>query len=630
MWETCADVIEEAGGNVALEHRVTRVHRDGMRVDDITVADKDGAERRIEGDSFVNSIDLRTLLQIMDPPPPPEILAAAEKLNYRDFLIVTLVLDHPDPFPDNWIYVHSPEVSVGRIQNFRAWSPDMVPDDDTSSIGMEYFCHEGDGLWEMSDEDLIEQAGKELASINLAPEGSVVDGAVIRQPKAYPVYDGDYTENLEIVRNWLGGFENLQTVGRNGMHRYNNQDHSMLTAMLAAENVLGADHDLWEVNVERSYHEEFVKADKDETADKGDDDQDGGATAKELAAYSAVIPARNAEATIHRAVAAALAARPAPHEIIVIDDGSTDRTGEIARELGAKVLTHRGEKPLGPGRARNLGASKAETDFLLFIDSDVVIDPEAPRLLVEELEQDEKIAAAFGSYGAKQACPNLAARYTNLRHHFFHQTGQREAQTFWTGLGVIRGSAFSHLNGFSDLIEKPAMEDVEIGYRMREHGYRIRLVPEATGTHLKNWTVRQLWRDDVFSRALPWSTLLVHDRAPASLNARASEKTKAVCIIATVALLFLAPVLPQAAIGALLPFTAYLVLNAPFFRVLAKRGGLLTLLAGVGLHSAYHLYSTAAYSAAWLRKFLGQPPLTRTADVWIAEALAKNHNSPKP
>ena len=185
-------------------------------------------------------------------------------MKYRDFLIVVLILDHPEPFADNWIYVHSPEQRVGRIQNFRAWSPDLVPDASRSSIGMEYFCDVGSDLWNMDDAELIAMAGRELGQLGLASAESVVDGTVIRQEKAYPVYDGEYRDALDVIRTWLDGFENLQVIGRNGMHRYNNQDHSMLTGMLAARNALGASHDLWSVNVERSYHEEFQVAPKRE------------------------------------------------------------------------------------------------------------------------------------------------------------------------------------------------------------------------------------------------------------------------------------------------------------------------------------------------------------------------------
>ncbi|MEI4488250.1 NAD(P)/FAD-dependent oxidoreductase [Frigidibacter sp. MR17.14] len=271
MWEKTAGVIRERGGEVEMNTEVVRVLREGMRVTRVRTrpTGQPAAETtEVAGESFVNSMDLRGLIRAMDPPAPPEVRAAAEKLRYRDFLIVTLVLSDPDPFPDNWIYVHT-RVRVGRIQNFRAWSADMVPDPATSSIGMEYFCQEGDDLWTMSDADLQALAARELEELGLGHAKAVVKSKVIRQPKAYPVYDTEYQHALEVVRGWLDGFENLQTVGRNGLHRYNNQDHSMLSAIYAARNLTGEHHDLWDVNVERSYHEEFeVKAAPQAAADE--------------------------------------------------------------------------------------------------------------------------------------------------------------------------------------------------------------------------------------------------------------------------------------------------------------------------------------------------------------------------
>ncbi len=262
MWEKCRDLVREKGGEVQMRAPVTRVNRDGMRVTSVDVArwSTDGSapvQDRIEGDHFVNTMALKELIHSFDPPPPPEVIAAADKLRYRDFLIVTLVLDHADPFNDNWIYIHSPKVKVGRIQNFRAWSKEMLPDQNTASIGMEYFCQEGDGLWQMSDEELRALASKELEVLGLAKVKHVIGAAIIRQPKAYPVYDGEYREALDVIEDWLTKLENFQTVGRNGLHRYNNQDHSMLSAMYAARNILGEKNDVWNVNVERSYHEEF-------------------------------------------------------------------------------------------------------------------------------------------------------------------------------------------------------------------------------------------------------------------------------------------------------------------------------------------------------------------------------------
>jgi protoporphyrinogen oxidase len=262
MWERTAELVEAQGGEVHLRSEVVRVNRKGNRVTSIDVKHwhEDGrapVTERVEGEHFINTMALRDLIHAFDPPPPPEVVAAADKLRYRDFLIVTLVLDHADPFRDNWIYIHSPKVKVGRIQNFRAWSKEMLPDQNTASIGMEYFCQEGDGLWTMTDEELRALASKELEQLGLARASDVIGAAIIRQPKAYPVYDGEYRAALDVLEEWLLSLENFQTVGRNGLHRYNNQDHSMLSAMYAARNVLGGNNDVWNVNVERSYHEEF-------------------------------------------------------------------------------------------------------------------------------------------------------------------------------------------------------------------------------------------------------------------------------------------------------------------------------------------------------------------------------------
>ena len=272
MWEKTAERVEEKDGEVTLGARVTRVYREGLRVTGVDVetgtGDGDTETRHVEGDHFVNTMALRDLIRSFEPAPPRAVVEAAEKLRYRDFLIVTLVLNKADPFPDNWIYVHAPDVKVGRIQNFRAWSPEMLSEPDAASIGMEYFCQQGDGLWSMSDEDLRTLASEELQTLGLASVDDITDAAVIRQPKAYPVYDQDYMAALSVVSDWIKTLENFHTVGRNGLHRYNNQDHSMLSAMLAARNILGEDHDVWSVNVERSYHEELEIRKSPRNADK--------------------------------------------------------------------------------------------------------------------------------------------------------------------------------------------------------------------------------------------------------------------------------------------------------------------------------------------------------------------------
>jgi protoporphyrinogen oxidase len=199
---------------------------------------------------------LKHLIRSFDPEPPPAITAAGEGLNYRDFLVVALMIDEEKLFPDNWIYIHTPGVKVGRIQNFNNWSQAMVPDKGRTCLGMEYFCFEGDGLWNSRDEDLVAQATRELGQLGLADTSKVVDGCVVRMPKAYPVYDSVYRQHLDVIRSHLDPIPNLHTVGRNGMHKYNNQDHSMLTAMMAVQNMQGASHDLWAVNTDYEYHEE--------------------------------------------------------------------------------------------------------------------------------------------------------------------------------------------------------------------------------------------------------------------------------------------------------------------------------------------------------------------------------------
>ena len=260
MWERCRDLIEEGGSKVEMHTRALRVERTGKRIDRVIVQQGDEVSA-VTGDHFVSSMPVSALVKRLDPPAPKAVLDAANGLKYRDFLIVPIVVNLKSLFPDNWIYIHSPAFRVGRIQNFKNWSAAMVPDLEKTCLGMEYFCSEGDDIWKRSDEDLIRLATEEIVGLDLVPDAVLVeDGTVIRQKKAYPVYDGDYRRHLTVLQEFMQGFENLQTVGRNGMHRYNNQDHSMLSGLLAAKNILGEQHDLWNINVERSYHEDFTKA----------------------------------------------------------------------------------------------------------------------------------------------------------------------------------------------------------------------------------------------------------------------------------------------------------------------------------------------------------------------------------
>jgi protoporphyrinogen oxidase len=256
MWEAVKDEIERRRGTVRLGAEVVAINRTGSHVDSVFVRAA-GADEAIPGTDFISSMPITDFVKRLAPPAPAEVLVAAEQLHYRDFLTVVLVVDRPDIFRDNWIYVHDSDVKVGRIQNFKNWSPDMVPDPGKTALGLEYFCNEGDGLWTMSDSELIERGKREIDHLGLARYADINDGCVVRVPKAYPVYDSAYREHLDTVRQFVDAFDNFQTIGRNGLHRYNNQDHAMVTGLLAVRNVLlGQHNDLWSVNTDEQYHEE--------------------------------------------------------------------------------------------------------------------------------------------------------------------------------------------------------------------------------------------------------------------------------------------------------------------------------------------------------------------------------------
>ncbi|MFI5178348.1 MAG: NAD(P)/FAD-dependent oxidoreductase [Vicinamibacterales bacterium] len=255
MWEACRDRVEAAGGRVELRTRVLDLLHDGDAIHAVVL--ERGGERHVQpAHHVISTMPIRHLVRGLSPAPPDDVRAAAGRLKYRDFLTVALVVDRAAMFPDNWIYIHDPTVRVGRIQNFKNWSPEMVPDASLTCLGLEYFCSEGDDLWRMDDEALVALGARELEAMGLLGAGRVVDASVLRVFKASPVYDDGYGLALDTIREWTNRLTNLQLVGRNGMHKYNNQDHSMLTAQLAVRNLLGERHDLWAVNADEEYHEE--------------------------------------------------------------------------------------------------------------------------------------------------------------------------------------------------------------------------------------------------------------------------------------------------------------------------------------------------------------------------------------
>ena len=254
MWERCTEKVTAGGGDVRMGTRATAVHLEGGKAVAVSIT-ADGVTSRLPASHVISSMPFTELARMVDPPVPDDVRAAASDLHYRDFLTVALVIPEDRGFPDNWIYIHSPDVRVGRIQNFGSWSPYLVKDGRTC-LGMEYFVFEDDDLWSSSDDELVALATKELATIGLVDPSDVEAGYVVRMPKAYPVYDDVYRDNVDVLRHWFeANAPNIHPVGRNGMHKYNNQDHSMYTAMLTVENIHGAHHDIWAVNVEEEYHE---------------------------------------------------------------------------------------------------------------------------------------------------------------------------------------------------------------------------------------------------------------------------------------------------------------------------------------------------------------------------------------
>ncbi|MDQ2943123.1 MAG: NAD(P)/FAD-dependent oxidoreductase [Candidatus Dormibacteraeota bacterium] len=267
MWERVADISRAKGFPVLHGRSIDRInHHDGSVVSVETRTVRGELEEHA-GSDFISSIPVRELVARLDPAAPEAVRRAAESLGYRDFISVALMIDRAALFPDNWIYIHDPSVRVGRIQNFKNWSADMVPDQSKTCLGLEYFCFEGDGLWTSEDSTLIELAGNELAHLGICSPDLIFDGVVVRQQKAYPVYDDAYQSHVDVIREYLDShLPNLHLAGRNGMHKYNNQDHSMMTALLVARNIAtGSALDPWKVNADAVYHEDIRAGERDTT-----------------------------------------------------------------------------------------------------------------------------------------------------------------------------------------------------------------------------------------------------------------------------------------------------------------------------------------------------------------------------
>jgi glycosyltransferase involved in cell wall biosynthesis len=316
-----------------------------------------------------------------------------------------------------------------------------------------------------------------------------------------------------------------------------------------------------------------------------------------IVSYAVIMPAYNASATIAQALGAIAKSTRTAQEVIVFDDGSTDNTPNIARTLGASVISGKIPKQ-GPGHGRSECAKAATSDILVFIDADVAVWSDSIRLLIETITENATVAAAFGSYDAEPACRNWAAKYANLRHHHFHQIGNPQASTFWTGFGAVKREVFLDTQGFNSKYSEPSIEDVEFGTRLRKAGHEIRLVPEAVAKHYKDWTLRQLWRTDIFNRAVPWSRLLISKQIePRILNTSHKERLSAILALSILLSGMLTLSNPFFGFFAALATVIYAGLNHQILSVFFKANGILGLISGLALHVLYHSYASLTFIA---------------------------------
>jgi protoporphyrinogen oxidase len=254
FWEAMAEMIQRLGGQVILQAEVRKIRLEASSVK-VTIYYQ-GKQEEIAGDKIITSAPLSETIMNLEPKAPDVVNRAAQQLRYRDFFTVCLVIKERDTFPDNWVYVHSPEITAGRMQNFKNWSPEMVPDLNHTSLGLEYFCFSSDPIWTEPDQKLLDLAMDDIQKLKIADKNEILDGTVVRVPNAYPVYDPDYKTQLSTIKDYLNQLSLIQVIGRNGLHRYNNQDHSMMMGLYAAWNILGENFSVWDINLEEEYHEQ--------------------------------------------------------------------------------------------------------------------------------------------------------------------------------------------------------------------------------------------------------------------------------------------------------------------------------------------------------------------------------------
>lgn len=272
MWDKIRILIEKKGGKILKEHKVVKVIHKNWKIKEVVIKNKNKT-KKLKTDYILSTMPLKEFVLSLEPRPQKEVIDAANFLKFRDFISVALILNKKDVFPDTWLYTHDPGMRTIRIQNFKNWSPWLVPNENQTGLGFEYVCSVGDDLWSKGDEEMVKQAISDLEKTKFANKENVIDSKVIRLRNVYPVYNLDYKEKVSIIKNYLGNFNkkiknHIQPMGRGGMHRYNNQDHSMYTGILAARNLLGKNFDLWKVNEDAEYHEEKLDNEKSETKTK--------------------------------------------------------------------------------------------------------------------------------------------------------------------------------------------------------------------------------------------------------------------------------------------------------------------------------------------------------------------------
>jgi glycosyltransferase involved in cell wall biosynthesis len=318
---------------------------------------------------------------------------------------------------------------------------------------------------------------------------------------------------------------------------------------------------------------------------------------------SVIIPVYNGAAYLNSCLQAVAASDYRSYECIVVDDGSTDDGRSIAARfpLSVRVL-HLAEGPRGPAYARNRGAEAARGAILFFLDADIMLSSRALRRVANLFQERTDVAAVFGSYDNRPAAAGLVSRYRNLLHHFVHQNGNREASTFWAGCGAIRRSVFEKIGGFDDKrFSRPSIEDIELGYRLRQSGYRILLDKGLQGTHLKSWNLYTLIRTDISCRALPWSRLILESkRLPDDLNLKIGQRVSFGLVAMACVFVLGSVVEPSLLVGFAAGLLAVAIINRRLYALFIRQGGIRFALVCFGLHVVYYLYSGLTYVAAWL------------------------------